>query len=83
MLSFSEKEVINYNKFSIKPYHIVFFCFIVSNIGGALTPIGDAPLLLGFLKGVPFFWTLKNCFFSWIFSLFFLFALFFIFEKKK
>ena len=58
------KPFINYNKLSIKPYHIIFFCFIVSNIGGALTPIGDAPLLLGFLKGVPFFWTLKNCFFS-------------------
>jgi len=37
----------------------VFFIFIVSNIGGLLSPIGDPPLFLGFLKGVPFFWTLK------------------------
>ena len=38
---------------------IVFFIFLVSNIGGALTPLGDPPLFLGFLHGVPFFWTLK------------------------
>jgi Na+/H+ antiporter NhaD/arsenite permease-like protein len=36
---------------------IVFFIFIVSNIGGSLTPLGDPPLFLGFLKGVTFFWT--------------------------
>jgi Na+/H+ antiporter NhaD/arsenite permease-like protein len=37
---------------------VVFFIFLVSNIGGALTPLGDPPLFLGFLHGVPFFWTL-------------------------
>ena len=37
---------------------VVFFIFIVSNAGGALTPLGDPPLFLGFLKGVSFFWTL-------------------------
>src|SRR5262249_24504711 len=36
---------------------IVFFVFVVANIGGALTPLGDPPLFLGFLHGVPFFWT--------------------------
>ncbi|WP_370154240.1 sodium:proton antiporter [Ferrovibrio sp.] len=36
---------------------VVFFIFLVSNIGGALTPLGDPPLFLGFLKGVSFFWT--------------------------
>ncbi|HEU4621235.1 MAG TPA: sodium:proton antiporter, partial [Burkholderiaceae bacterium] len=39
---------------------IVFFIFIVANIGGSLTPLGDPPLFLGFLKGVDFFWTLKH-----------------------
>ncbi|MCW5652611.1 sodium:proton antiporter [Hydrogenophaga sp.] len=39
---------------------VVFFIFIVSNAGGALTPLGDPPLFLGFLKGVDFFWTLEN-----------------------
>ncbi len=38
---------------------VVFFIFLVSNIGGLLTPIGDPPLLLGFLQGVPFFWPLR------------------------
>src|SRR6185503_16156464 len=37
----------------------VFFIFIVSNIGGLLTPLGDPPLFLGFLRGVPFQWTLN------------------------
>ena len=40
-------------------YLPIFFIFMVSNIGGALTPLGDPPLFLGFLNGVPFFWTLK------------------------
>ncbi len=44
------------NKYRISGYHVVFFIFIVSNIGGLLTPIGDPPLFLGFLKGIPFFW---------------------------
>ena len=39
---------------------VVFFIFIVSNVGGTLTPLGDPPLFLGFLKGVDFFWTAKN-----------------------
>jgi Na+/H+ antiporter NhaD/arsenite permease-like protein len=38
---------------------VVFFIFIVSNAGGSLTPLGDPPLFLGFLKGVDFFWTVK------------------------
>ena len=38
---------------------MVFFIFLVANVGGALTPLGDPPLFLGFLKGVPFFWTLR------------------------
>jgi Na+/H+ antiporter NhaD/arsenite permease-like protein len=40
-----------------KTHIIVFFIFLVSNIGGSLTPLGDPPLFLGFLHGVPFFWT--------------------------
>ena len=37
---------------------MVFFIFLVSNMGGILTPIGDPPLLMGFMRGVPFFWSL-------------------------
>ena len=39
---------------------VVFFIFLVSNIGGALTPLGDPPLFVGFLKGVDFFWTTQH-----------------------
>jgi Na+/H+ antiporter NhaD/arsenite permease-like protein len=39
---------------------VVFFIFLVANAGGSLTPLGDPPLFLGFLKGVDFFWTLRN-----------------------
>jgi len=42
-----------------KAHIVVFFIFIVSNCGGLLTPLGDPPLYLGFLKGVPFWWTLR------------------------
>jgi Na+/H+ antiporter NhaD/arsenite permease-like protein len=53
------------NQGHIRPYHVVFFIFIVSNLGGALTPIGDPPLFLGYLKGVPFFWVLEHCVQAW------------------
>ncbi len=42
-----------------KTHLVVFFIFLVSNIGGSLTPLGDPPLFLGFLHSVPFFWTLN------------------------
>lgn len=44
---------------------VIFFIFLVSNIGGALLPIGDPPLFLGYLRGVPFLWTLR-LFMMWI-----------------
>ncbi len=53
------------NKGRLKAYHIVFFIFLVANVGGALTPIGDPPLFLGFLRGVPFFWTMTNVWYIW------------------
>jgi Na+/H+ antiporter NhaD/arsenite permease-like protein len=43
-----------------KAHTIVFFIFLVANIGRCLTPFGDPPLFLGFLKGVSFFWTTKH-----------------------
>ncbi len=42
-----------------KAHTVVFFIFLVANIGGVLTPLGDPPLFLGFLHGVPFFWSLS------------------------
>ncbi|MDR2268319.1 MAG: sodium:proton antiporter [Holosporaceae bacterium] len=43
-----------------KTHLLVFFIFLVANIGGALTPLGDPPLFIGFLEGVDFFWFAKN-----------------------
>jgi len=57
---------IRMNKIRISAYHIVFFIFIVSNCGGALTPIGDPPLFIGFLRGVPFFWLVGHVIVQWL-----------------
>lgn len=66
------------NKYRITGYHVVFFIFIVSNVGGALTPIGDPPLYLGYLKGIPFFWTLHHLWPMWVFGVIWLLVVFFI-----
>ncbi|CUT01403.1 sodium:proton antiporter [Candidatus Chrysopegis kryptomonas] len=60
------RPYIRLNKYRISGYHIVFFIFIVSNIGGMLTPIGDPPLFLGYLKGVPFFWVITRVWYIWL-----------------
>ncbi len=77
------RPFIRLNRDKIKAYHIVFFVFIVSNIGGSLTPIGDPPLFLGFLKGIPFFWTLTHNILPWIFALALLSFVFYLFDRKN
>jgi len=77
------RPFIRLNKSRIKPYHIVFFIFVVSNVGGSLTPIGDPPLFLGFLKGVPFFWTLEHNIFPWIFGVLFLVGVFYLLDRRN
>ena len=69
---------IRMNKYRITAHHIVFFIFIVSNIGGCLTPIGDPPLFLGYLKGVPFWWVAEHCWPMWAVGLGMLLAMFFV-----
>ena len=59
---------------------VVFFIFLVSNIGGSLTPLGDPPLFLGFLKGVDFFWTMRNIFPETLFVGGLVLAVFFILD---
>ena len=59
------RPYIRVNRYRIKPYHIVFFIFVVSNMGGALTPIGDPPLFLGYLRGIPFFWVAEHLWYKW------------------
>ncbi|MDB6111313.1 MAG: Citrate transporter [Pedosphaera sp.] len=53
------------NKYRITAYHVIFFIFIVSNVGGCLTPIGDPPLFLGYLMGIPFWWVAEHCLPMW------------------
>lgn len=77
------RPFIRLNKTRIKAYHIIFFIFAVSNIGGSLTPIGDPPLFLGFLKGVPFFWTLEHNVIPWAFALVLLMAIFYAFDIRN
>ena len=77
------RPFIRVNKGRIKPYHIIFFIFVISNIGGSLTPIGDPPLFLGFLKGVPFFWTLTHNFVPWVFAVIVLVAIFYFLDKRN
>ena len=60
---------------------VVFFIFIVSNAGGSLTPLGDPPLFLGFLKGVDFFWTLKHLFPQSLFLMGSLLVIFFVLDS--
>ncbi|HEV2211520.1 MAG TPA: sodium:proton antiporter, partial [Verrucomicrobiae bacterium] len=54
------------NKYRLTAHHVVFFIFIVSNVGGSLTPVGDPPLFLGYLKGVPFWWMATECWEIWV-----------------
>lgn len=60
------RPLIRLNDQRIRPYHIVFFIFMVSNTGGLLTPLGDPPLFIGFLRGVPFFWTTEHLLVPWL-----------------
>jgi Na+/H+ antiporter NhaD/arsenite permease-like protein len=77
------RPFIRINKNRIKPYHIIFFIFLVSNVGGALTPIGDPPLFLGFLSGVPFFWVIENVWYIWIPALLMILLVFYLIDKKN
>ena len=63
-----------------KAHVIVFFIFIVSNAGGSLTPLGDPPLFLGFLKVVDFFWTVKHIFPETLFLIGSLLAIFLVID---
>lgn len=73
---------IRMNRYRITAFHIVFFIFIVSNVGGCLTPIGDPPLFLGYLKGVPFWWVLEHCWEAWAIGLIFLLSIFYIIDQR-
>ncbi|QHI98006.1 sodium:proton antiporter [Xylophilus rhododendri] len=60
---------------------VIFFIFIVANAGGALTPLGDPPLFLGFLQGVDFFWMLRHILTETLFLVLALLAVFFLVDR--
>ena len=71
---------IRINKYRITAHHIVFFIFVVSNVGGCLTPVGDPPLFLGYLKGIPFWWVAEHCWPMWALGISYLLALFYVLD---
>jgi Na+/H+ antiporter NhaD/arsenite permease-like protein len=60
---------------------VIFFIFLVSNVGGSLTPLGDPPLFLGYLQGVPFTWTLRLLP-AWLFTCAVLLAIYFAWDSR-
>ncbi len=74
---------IRMNRYRITAFHVIFFIFIVSNVGGCVTPLGDPPLFLGYLKGVPFLWVLENCWKPWLVVVGSLLAIFYILDSMN
>ena len=71
------------NKYRVTAHHVVFFIFIVSNVGGCLTPIGDPPLFLGYLKGIPFWWVAEHCWPMWALGIGILLAMFYFVDVRN
>jgi len=77
------RPFIRANKIRISGYHVVFFIFVVSNCGGALTPVGDPPLFLGYLRGVPFFWLIEHVLPVWLSVIGLVLLVFFIIDRRN
>ena len=76
------RPVLRANAFRKRKTHtFVFFIFLVANIGGSLTPLGDPPLYLGFLKGVSFFWTTQHLFFEFLVCAVILLAVYYVLDS--
>ncbi|QJX46016.1 citrate transporter [Hymenobacter taeanensis] len=76
------RPLIRLNDQRVRPYQVVFFIFLVSNAGGLLTPLGDPPLFIGFLRGVPFFWTSWHLLVPWLLTTSLLLLLFWFRDRK-
>ena len=70
------------NKTRFAGFHLAFFIFIVSNVGGALLPVGP-PLFLGYLKGVPFAWPLLHCWPHWAVTTGLLLLVFYLIDVQR
>lgn len=64
-----------------KKHTVIFFIFLVCNIGGSLTPVGDPPLFMGFLRGVPFFWTTEHLLIPYLFNSVILLGVYFLIDR--
>jgi len=73
---------IRMNKYRFTDHHLAFFIFMVSNIGGALVPVGP-PLFLGYLKGVPFWWPLMHCWPGWAVASAALLGIFYVLDRSN
>ena len=71
---------IRMNKYRFTGHHLAFFIFMVSNIGGVLTPVGP-PLFMGYLKGVPFWWPLIHCWPGWLAAVAGVLAVFYFLDR--
>lgn len=77
------RPMIKMNSWRKRKSHImVFFIFLISNMGGCLTPIGDPPLLMGFMRGVPFFWSM-HLFPILVFNMVILLTVFFLLDRHN
>jgi Na+/H+ antiporter NhaD/arsenite permease-like protein len=74
---------IRVNKYRYTGFHTAFFIFIISNAGGGLTPIGDPPLFLGYLKGVPFWWVIQHCWQPWLVAFGTMLVIFYLIDKQN
>ncbi len=77
------RPYVRINRPRIRNFHIAFYIFVVSNIGGSLTPIGDPPLLLGYLNGVPFLWTVRHMALPWLTALSLVLAVFYFLDLRS
>jgi Na+/H+ antiporter NhaD/arsenite permease-like protein len=73
---------IRMNKYRITAHHIVFFIFVVSNVGGCLTPMGP-PLFFGYFYGIPFWWFTRNCLPMWVLGVGILLVMFYFVDRAN
>jgi Na+/H+ antiporter NhaD/arsenite permease-like protein len=74
---------IQLNRRRFRGFHTAFFIFLLGNIGGGLTPIGDPPLFVGYLKGVPFWWVIQNCWREWAVAITATLLIFFLLDRRS
>ena len=77
------RSFLNNNRRRYQAYLVVFFIFVVANIGGGLTPIGDPPLLIGYLKGVPFLWVAAQTWYLWLAAMTMVLVAFYWFDRRN